>query len=246
MYMELESKAKKAEPEYISSYQAFKEWIDTIQESELELFQKYHGAKRLLKAGLKEVYIDAPVKFFPGGQTGFVDACGQDDDRFTTLLCEAGFGEYARQELFELLGQSTNVDAIWIYPLFDKGREAFRRAAPPESRKKMRMEKGTLEHLEDFFEGALEALDLFESEARMMMLFAMLESPRDKRFLRGFVNPKLVYENLATLQRMHLIQEVSSGVFGLSKHGESLMREYLLFLDRVGRAIRGFEETRER
>ncbi|MEM2942078.1 MAG: hypothetical protein QXT81_01495 [Candidatus Bathyarchaeia archaeon] len=236
--MELESKVRKAEPEHVSSYQDFKEWLKgSAHESELRLLQQYHAATRLLKQGMQEVYINTPVRFLPDGLKRFVDACGLGDDKFTTILCEAGVADDSL-ELLELLGRSSNVEEIWVYPLFDRGLEILKRAAEPHSRRKIRFEKGTLEHLEDFFEGALEALDLFESEARMRMLFAMLESPRDKRFLREIVNPKLLYENLATLQRMRLIEEVSRGTFALSIHGERLMHEYLLFLDRVRRSIR--------
>jgi predicted transcriptional regulator len=74
------------------------------------------------------------------------------------------------------------------------------------------------------------------------MLFAMLESPREKRYLREFINPKLLYENLDLLRRMNLIEEVSEQVYGLSKQGEILMQEYLHFLDRIRRSINNFEE----
>jgi len=243
MYMELESKAKRAEPEHVSSYQNFKEWLtSSIHEPELRLLQQYHAATELLKSGMQDVYVNAPVMFLPDGLKRFIDACGLGHDKFTTILCEAGAGDAASLELLELLGQSSNVEEIWVYPLFDHRREAYRRATKPQSMKKIKIEKGTLEHLEDFFEGALEALDLFESEARMRMLFAMLESPRDKRFFRELVNPKLLYENLTTLQRMHLVEETSSGIFALSGHGESLMHEYLLFLDRIRKSMRDFRE----
>jgi len=241
MYMELEptAKQKRAEPEHISSYEAFKEWVGaSMQESELHRFQKYHGAKELMEAGLQEVYVNAAVRFLPDGLRRFIDACGFSEDRFITVLCEAGASEDISLELLGLLGQSSNVEAIWIYPLFDSDRVAYRRATKPQSRKKVKIERGTLEHLEDFFEGALEALELFESEARMRMLFAMWESPRDKRFFRELVNPKLLYENLEILQRTRLIREVSKGVYGLSGHGESLMQEYLFFLDKIRRAMR--------
>jgi hypothetical protein len=243
MYMELESKAKRAEPEHISSYQSFKEWLtSSIHEPELRLLQQYHAATELLKSGMQEVYVNAPVRFLPDGLKRLIDACGLGDDKFTTILCEAGGGDDATLELLELLGQSSNVEEIWVYPLFDNRREAYRRATKPQSRKKIKIEKGTLEHLEDFFEGALEALDMFESEARMRMLFAMLETPRDKRFLRELVNPKLLYENLTTLQRMHLVEETSGGIYALSGQGENLMHEYLLFLDRIRRSMRDFRE----
>lgn len=239
MYMELESRAKRAEPEHISSYQNFKEWLtSSIHEPELRLLQQYHAATELLKSGMQEVYVNAPVRFLPNDLKRFIDACGMGDDKFTTILCEAGAGDDASHELLELLGQSSNVEEIWVYPLFDKSRETYKRASKPQSRKKIRIEKGTLEHLEDFFEGALEALDLFESEARMRMLFAMLENPRDKRFLREIVNPKLLYENLTTLRRMNLVEETSRGIFALSDQGENLMHEYLLFLDRIRRSMR--------
>jgi hypothetical protein len=68
-----------------------------------------------------------------------------------------------------------------------------------------------------------------------------METPRDKKFLREIINPKLLYENLTTLQRMHLIEEVSSGVYGLSGNGENLMREYVLFLDKIRRTMMEFQ-----
>jgi hypothetical protein len=247
MYMQIEPKAKKAEPENVISYQAFKDWVETsIREPELQLLQKYHATKELAKNGLLEVYVNAPVRFLPEGLARLIDVCGSIGDKFTTILCEAGTVEEVSLELLDLLSQASNVESIWVYPLCDSRREVFRRAARLQSKKKVKVERGALEHLEDFFEGALETLDLFESQARMMMLFAMMETPREKKFLREIINPKLLYENLTTLQRMHLIEEVSSGVYGLSGNGENLMREYVLFLDKIRRTMMEFQAYRQR
>jgi hypothetical protein len=245
MYMELEPSAKnrRAEPQKISSFEAFKEWAGTERnESELLTFQKYYGVRELLKAGIEEVYVDAPVRFLPDDLKRFVDACGVGRKKFITVLCSAGVGIERSKELLDLLEQSSNVEAIWIYPLLSTNREAYRKAGFQE-RRKVKVEGAILDRLEEFFEGALEALDLFESSARMRMLFAMWDSPKDKRFFRELVNPKLLYENLEILQRMNLIQEVSTGVYGLSECGENLMREYLYFLDKLRRTIRDLQQT---
>jgi hypothetical protein len=243
MYMELGPSARRADPELVSSYQAFQEWLEnSVQESELHRFQKYNAIKKLLKSGLNEVYVNPPVIFLPNSLERRIDACGFGDDKFTTVLCEAGVGKDAFFELLELLGESTNVESVWVYPLFDSKRGVYRKSLQSQSRGKLMIEMGTLEHLEDFLEGALEILDLFESEARRTMLLAMLDSPRDKRFFRELVNPKLLYENLATLQRIRLVEKVSGGFYGLSRHGENLMREYLLFLDRIRRVVKEREE----
>ncbi|MGQ9543053.1 MAG: hypothetical protein ACUVTM_03025 [Candidatus Bathyarchaeia archaeon] len=243
--MELEPAAKnrRAEPKKVSSFEAFKEWTETAHnESELVRFQKYYGVKKLLKAGLEEVYVDAPVRFLPDDLRRLIDACGVGRNKFVTVLCSARAREDNLLELLELLEQSSNVEAIWIYPLLSTNRETYRKAKL-QNRRKVKVEMAILDRLEEFFEGALEVLDLLESSARIRMLFAMWDSPKDKRFFRELVNPKLLYENLEILQRMNLIQEVSSGVYGLSERGENMMREYLYFLDKLRRAVRDLQPS---
>jgi predicted transcriptional regulator len=87
------------------------------------------------------------------------------------------------------------------------------------------------EEIEKMFEGALELLDVFESTARRKMLLSMYKEPCDKSYLRRLVNPKLVYENLATLQEQMLIEELSDGKYDLTEMGKRILRQYLQFLE---------------
>ena len=243
MYMQLGSTAKKAESRHINSYQAFKEWINNAsEESELERFQKYHGIIDLFNSGINQVYVNAQVRFLPDELGAVLDICGLDDQKFTAVICEAGIDQESFLELFELLNRSSNIEEIWVYPLNEHSRRIYKRAVKPQSRNRVKIGRGTIDHLDEFLKDTLETIDLFESRARRMMLFSMLESPREKRYLREFINPKLLYENLDLLRRMNLIEEVSEQVYGLSKQGEILMQEYLHFLDRIRRSINNFEE----
>lgn len=243
MYMQIGSTAKKAEPNHVNSYQAFREWIDnTSKESELERFQKYHGIIDLFNSGINQVYVNAQVRFLPDELEAILDICGLAGGKFTAVICEAGIDQDSFLKLFELLNRSSNIEEIWVYPLNEHSRRTYRRAVKPQSKNRVKIERGTIDNLDEFLKDTLQTIDLFESRARRMMLFAMLESPREKRYLREFINPKLLYENLNLLRRMNLIEEVSDQVYGLSKQGEILMQEYLQFLDRIRKSINSFED----
>ncbi len=243
MYMQLGSTAKKAEPNHVNSYQTFREWIDNAsEESELERFQKYHGIIDLFNSGINQVYVNAQVRFLPDELEAILDIIGLDGEKFTAVICEAGIVQDSFLQLFELLNRSSNIEEIWVYPLNEHSRRTYKRAVKPQSKNRVKIERGTIDNLDEFLKDTLQTIDLFESRARRMMLFAMLESPREKRYLREFINPKLLYENLNLLRRMNLIEEVSDQVYGLSKQGEILMQEYLHFLDRIRKSINSFEE----
>ena len=243
MYMQLGPTAKKAELSHVDSYQAFREWINnSSEESELERFQKYHGIIDLFNNGINQVYVNAQVRFLPDELEAILDICGLADEKFTAVICEAGIDHTSFLELFELLNSSSNIEEIWVYPLNEHSRRTYKRAIKPKYRNRVKIGRGTIDNLDEFLKDTLQTIDLFESRARRMMLFSMLESPREKRYLREFINPKLLYENLNLLRRMNLIEEVSDQVYGLSKQGEILMQEYLHFLDRIRKSINSFEE----
>ena len=96
--------------------------------------------------------------------------------------------------------------------------------------------------LVEMFEETFELLDVFESSARLKMLFSMYREPCNKSDLRRLVNPKLVYENLTILQERMLIEELSDGRFDLTEMGKRILRQYLQFLENLRRTMWEIQE----
>jgi DNA-binding PadR family transcriptional regulator len=82
-------------------------------------------------------------------------------------------------------------------------------------------------------------VELFANQTRVRMLTPLLEKGFKKRDYRRVINPKLLYENLASLLENGIINESEDESYRLTQLGSDLLGEYLTFLERVRRAIEG-------
>jgi hypothetical protein len=91
--------------------------------------------------------------------------------------------------------------------------------------------------LEEALRQTLRTIELMVNETRMRMLAPLLRKSSMKKEFRARINPKLVYHNIAELSKAGILDEPSQGTYELSRMGETVLAEFLMFLERTRRTL---------
>jgi hypothetical protein len=173
-----------------------------------------------------------------------VDVCGIDRGNLNLVFCETGPVKESLLRSLELVEGAENANATLLFPSrIDTSGIAERF---PEAIQSGKFEVERLpwreRAIDRTFREALEIIGLLGNQTRVRMLVPLLESPHGKRYYRAEINPKLVYENVASLLTHRLIDELDDDTYGLTMAGRQIFCEYMAFLERVRRVL---EENRE-
>jgi len=240
------TKIARVSPVHMLDYMAFRETFGLeTDESELHMLEKFHAARSMIQRGLQETFVSPTLRTIPRTERVLnVDVCGIDRGNLNLVFCETGPVKESLLRSLELVEGAENANATLLFPSrIDTSGIAERF---PEAIQSGKFEVERLpwreRAIDRTFREALEIIGLLGNETRVRMLVPLLESPHGKRYYRAEINPKLVYENVASLLTHRLIDELDDDTYGLTMAGRQIFCEYMAFLERVRRVL---EENRE-
>lgn len=235
---------KKVHPKQIISYRAFRERFHVHKETESRFLNKFYATRLLIEDGFRNVFVDATLiprvqhlqKDVCGGFT--VDVCGERNRRLTAVFCETKPTTELHNKL-RLMGLAKNTEALimcsntsninYLITSFDKYFNSGK-----FSIKQINWLSGGVNGA---FKEMIALVSLLGNHTRMRMLLPLLTHSRKKRQYRQQINPKLIYENLATLMENKLINEKSDDEYSLTPIGCQILSEYLTFIQNLKRII---------
>ena len=213
-------------------------------EFELQLAQRFHAARILFERGNDHVYIQVPLRTEGKPSRSLkitADVCGVASDDLTVVFCETSPPSDELLEKLRLVEEASNARALIMYP-FSAGLPRIK-----AEHKKLDVARVPWldEQMDSAFRQVIEMVELFANQTRVRMLTPLLEKGFKKRDYRRVINPKLLYENLASLLESGIINESEDEKYRLTQFGSDLLGEYLAFLERVRRVIeRETDESR--
>ena len=233
-------------PGDIMNYGVFRRKFRTDEnESELQLAQRFHAARILFEKGNDHVYVQVPLKTedsrLRSSAKITVDICGVANDDLTLVFCVASAPTDELLKKLRLVEEASNARALIMYP-FSVGLPRFK-----SEHKKLDVAHVPWldEQMDSAFREVIEMVELFANQTRVRMLTPLLEKGFKKRDYRRVINPKLLYENLASLLESGIINESEDESYRLTQFGSDLFGEYLAFLEHVRRVIeREADESR--
>jgi len=232
-------------PGDIMDYGVFRrKFRNNENESELQLAQRFHAARILFERGNDHVYIEVPLRTEekpPRPSTKITaDVCGVTSDDLTVVFCETSPPNDELLEKLRLVEEASNARALIMYPF-----SAGLRFKAEHKKLDVARVPWLDEEMGNAFREVIEMVELFANQTRVRMLTPLLEKGFKKRDYRRVINPKLLYENLASLLESGIINESDDESYRLTQFGSDLFGEYLAFLERVRRVIeRETDESR--
>lgn len=228
-------------PRDVMHYGAFRrKYRRDNSESELHLAEIFHAARILFERGSEHVYVEPRCKTEgtrdQAPATITADLCGVKSNDMILVFCETS---PPTDELLRKIGvveKSTNARALLVYPF----------SAPLPHLPWTRAEYRKLdvarvpwldEQIDKTFREVIQMVELLANQTRVRMLTPLLERGFKKRDYRRVINPKLLYENLASLLESGIINETEDESYRLTQFGSDLLGEYLAFLEHVRRVI---------
>jgi hypothetical protein len=233
-------------PGDIMNYGVFRrKFRSNKDESELRLAQRFHAARILFEKGNDHVYSQVPLRTEDSRLRSptriTADICGVTNDDLTVVFCETSPPTEGLLEKLKLVEEASNARVLVMYP-FSVGLPRFK-----AEHKKLDVARVPWldEQMDNAFREVIEMVELFANQTRVRMLTPLLEKGFRKRDYRRVINPKLLYENLASLLESGIINESEDESYRLTQFGSDLLGEYLAFLERVRRVIeRETDESR--
>ena len=236
-------------PRDIMHYGAFRRRFGKSEgESELHLAERFHAARILFEKDNDHVYTEVPLRTEDtshGPSTRMTaDVCGVTSDDLTLVFCVTSTPDDELFNKLKVVEKASNARAVVLYPF----------SASPLRLPQLRTEYKKLdvarvpwldEQIDNTFREVIQMVEMFANQTRVRMLTPLLEKGFKKRDYRRVINPKLLYENLATLLESGIIDEAEDESYRLTRYGSDLFGEYLAFLERVRRVIeRETDESR--
>ncbi|HZY93551.1 MAG TPA: hypothetical protein VFE98_01665 [Candidatus Bathyarchaeia archaeon] len=207
---------------------------------ELRLFERFHAADLLLRAGL-DTYLDTTLSTVNGGQQIHADACGVEPEsgQLTLVFCETAAPDDSFWPVLQIVAQSDNAKAIILSTTFLS--DSIVKSHVPgvlEAGKVQLKNIGWFEdNLEKSLQETLRLIELLGNETRIRMMAPLFQKSTEKKELRARINPKLVYSNLNTLSEAGLVDESEQGRYELSLFGKTVLGEFIAFLEKTRRIL---------
>jgi len=207
---------------------------------ELLVFEKFHAADLLLRAGL-DTYLDATLFTVNGGKRIHADACGVEPDSglLTLVFCETTTPDDSFWPMLRIVADSDNAKAIVLSttPLDN----SIVKSHVPGGLEAGKVQLKTIgwfeDNLEKSLQETLQLIELLVNETRIRMLAPLFHKSTGKKELRARINPKLVYSNLDTLSEAGLVDESEKGRYELSPFGKTVLGEFIAFLEKTRRIL---------
>jgi hypothetical protein len=227
-------------PRDIMNYDEFRrKFRKDKNESELQLAERFHAARILFERGNDHVYIEASLKAEGTSSESAkirADICGAMSDEFTLVFCEISPPDDELRRKLRLIERASNARALVLYPF------SASLPAPPRIETEYRkLDVARVpwldEQIDNTFREVIQMVELLANQTRVRMLTPLLEKGFKKRDYRRVINPKLLYENLASLLESGIINEAEDESYRLTQFGSDLLGEYLAFLEHVRRVI---------
>lgn len=199
----------------------------------LKLFEKFITASKLIREGY-DTYLD-PVFKHGDNTTLKADAGGIKENEILVAFCTTTEPDEKLWNAVEQVSESENARALIV------AAHGVDVDTIPRGIKKSRIEVEALgwfdDTLEETLRQTLRTIELMVNETRMRMLAPLLRKSALKKEFRARINPKLVYHNIAELSKAGILDEPSQGTYELSRMGETVLAEFLMFLERTRRTL---------
>jgi hypothetical protein len=204
----------------------------------LKLFEQFITASRLIREGY-DTYLDPVFKLGGSAPSFRADAGGIKEEEILVAFCTTTEPDEQQWNAVQQVSKSGNARALIVsahgvdsYTIEEK---------VPGAIDKGKIEVETLGWFEDTLEETLRqtlrTIELMVNETRMRMLAPLLQKSALKKEFRARINPKLVYHNIAELSKAGILDEPSQGTYELSRMGETVLAEFLMFLERTRRTL---------
>ncbi len=230
---------KRVSPQSVLDYETFARRFHEPQDIRgLKLFEKFITASKMIREGY-DTYLNPTLKPSDNTPSFTADAAGLKDRQILVAFCTSSEPDEELWDALKQVSASTNGTALIVsaHGLDD----ATIDERIPDAIGKGKIEVETLGWFDDTLEEALRqtlrTIELMVNETRMRMLAPLLGKSAVKKEFRARINPKLVYHNIAELSKAGILDEPSQGTYELSRMGETVLAEFLMFLERTRRTL---------
>ena len=230
---------KRVSPQSVLDYETFaRRYHESRDIRGLKLFEQFITASKLIGEGY-DTYLDPLFKPSNGTPSFHADAGGLKDNEILVAFCPTGEPDEKLWVSLQEVNDSENARAL-IVSAHGIDNETIDERIPGA------IDKGKIEvellgwfddTLEETLRKTLRTIELMVNETRMRMLAPLLQKSAAKKEFRARINPKLVYHNIAELSKAGLLDEPNQGTYELSRMGETVLAEFLMFLERTRRTL---------
>jgi hypothetical protein len=229
---------KRVSPQSILDYETFARRFHEPQDIRgLKLFEKFVIASKLIREGY-DTYLD-PILKLGDNTTLKADAGGIKENEILVAFCTTNEPDEKQWNAVQQVNKSENARAL-IVSAHGVDSDTIEEKVPGAINKG-KVEVETLgwfdDTLEETLRQTLRTIELMVNETRMRMLAPLLQKSALKKEFRARINPKLVYHNIAELSKAGILDEPSQGTYELSRMGETVLAEFLMFLERTRRTL---------
>ena len=230
---------KRVSAQSVLDYETFARRFHESQDIRgLKLFEKFITASRLIREGY-DTYLGP--SFRPGDNTPsfHADVAGLRDNHILVAFCTTSEPDEKLWDAIKQVSASNNATVLIVTARGVDDEEVDKKIPGAINKGKIQIE--TLgwfgDTLEETLRQTLRTIELMVNETRMRMLAPLLGKSAMKKEFRAKINPKLVYHNIAELSKAGLLDEPSEGTYELSRMGETVLAEFLMFLERTRRTL---------
>ncbi len=229
--------ANEVQLQHLLDYRRFRDELNERGDSELLVLEKFYAARLLIDRGCTHVYVNPTYLPSPptADRNGIpVDVGGLHDTGIILAFCETTPPTIALHKKLTPLAAKTGVRTLLLYP-FTVDATAIYARLPPGSTATCSIEHVPWldDDMASAFQDVMALINLLSNETRVKMLLPLLYQTRRKREYRQRINPKLVYENIATLLDHNVLHELSTDEYTLTPIGKQILGEYLTFIQRI-------------
>jgi hypothetical protein len=230
---------KRVSPQSVLDYETFARRFHEAEDIRgLKLFEQFITASRLIREGY-DTYLDPVFKLGINSPSFQADAGGIKEDEILVAFCTTTEPDEKQWNAVEQVSESENASAL-IVTAHGVDSDTIEEKVPGAI-DKGKIEVETLgwfdDTLEETLRQTLHTIELMVNETRMRMLAPLLQKSALKKEFRARINPKLVYHNIAELSKAGILDEPSEGTYELSRMGETVLAEFLMFLERTRRTL---------
>lgn len=230
---------KRVSPQSVLDYETFARRYHEAQDIRgLKLFEKFITASKLIREGY-DTYLDPSFKPNDNTPSFHADAGGVKDKEILVAFCTTTEPDEKLWNAMKQVSASDNARAVIVsvHGVDDEAVEVRVPGAIGNGKIEIEALGWFDDTLEEALRQTLRTIELMVNETRMRMLAPLLGKSALKKEFRARINPKLVYHNIAELSKAGILDEPSQGTYELSRMGETVLAEFLLFLERTRRTL---------
>jgi hypothetical protein len=226
--------SKRVSPQSILDYETFARRFHEPQDIRgLKLFEKFVIASKLIREGY-DTYLD-PILKLGDNTTLKADAGGIKEGEILVAFCSTNEPDEKLWKTVQQISKSGNGRALVV------STHGVSDQKIPGNIDRSKIEVEALgwfdDTLEETLRQTLRTIELMVNETRMRMLAPLLRRSALKKEFRARINPKLVYHNIAELSKAGILDEPTQGTYELSRMGETVLAEFLMFLERTRKTL---------